>query len=136
MTVVRPSPADLALPEAARMRTAPPQMTSSPTLSPLSGKRYVTFKCSPCQNSQQLSRGQFIYRCNTTHTRTNTQPLTITPNITLMSVSSKQDAFKCHPFYGCLDEETNCRQVIQDYSITGRDNENCDLTIQVVCHNE
>lgn len=29
-------------------------------------------------------------------------PPTITPNVTLMSVSSKQDTLKCHPFYRSL----------------------------------
>lgn len=73
---------------------------------------------------------------HTHNTHACTQPLTITPNITLMSVSSKQDAFKCHPFNGCLDEDRNCSQVMQNLSITEQDTDKWDSTIHRVSHSK
>ena len=133
-TVVRPSPADSAPPEAAPTRTVLRRMTSSPTLSPLLGeeRRHIEKKLSLPKIRAALQRTDYLLARSLTHA----QPLTITPNITLMSVSTKQDALECHPFYGCLDKETDCRQVRRIGCITEGDGDKCDLTVQATSGNE
>lgn len=103
------------------MYTSMVQMGGCESLSPFSSRLGTSWGCTDAYGSAPndiishtvtpvhrkfttsfRAHGLWLHRCTHTHAHTS---LTVTPNITLMAVSSKQNAFKRHPLYGSLEEE-------------------------------